>query len=87
MAQGDRLRKCPWRPRNRSVAMEKVESQGRFSPFLLLSIHLPTHPHPYTTPSAADLVLEWGRTVSDNQNLPFLEARDGNGDADLFENV
>lgn len=37
---------------------------------------------------SADLILEHSTTISDNQNLPDSEARDGScrGDSDLFEN-
>lgn len=66
---------------------KKVESQGRFTTILLLGTHPPTHQHLHTTPQVADLVLECGLTVSDNQNLPYLEARDGNGDIDLFKRM
>lgn len=89
-AQMDFQRKLLLKPR-RMRAVTEEEGRGRWShktgsPPLLFQQTLP--PMSTFNTLSADLILEHSTTISDNQNLPDSEARDGScrGDSDLLEN-
>lgn len=72
-AQGHPLRKLLQKPGSMRAGIE----EGGV-PTTSTSTYPRPHPHTHAAPQAVDRLLECGRTVSDKQNLPHLEARNGN---------
>lgn len=72
-AQGDPLRKLLQKPESMRAGIE----EGGV-PTTSTSTYPRPLPHTHAAPQAVDRLLECGGTISDKQNLPHLEARNGN---------